>query len=59
MINGCPKAFVSNMAKYAEPLSGTGRQGISAEVEKCVKDFYERCNNSCEAPGKNILMDHK
>ena len=31
-----------NMAEYAEPLSGTGRQVISAEVEKCVKKFYER-----------------
>ena len=44
--------FQINMAEYAEPLSGTGRRGISAEVEKCVKKFYERCNNSHEAPGK-------
>ena len=42
------------MAEYAEPLSleQGGRRGISAEVEKCVKDFYERCGNSREAPGK-------
>ena len=38
--------------KYAEPLPGTGRRGISAEAEKCVKIFYERCDNSHEAPGK-------
>ena len=44
--------FQTNMAEYAEPLSGTGRRGISAEVEKCVKDFYETCDNSREAPGK-------
>ena len=44
--------FQINMAEYAEPLSGTGRRGISAEVEKCVKNFYERCDNSHEAPGK-------
>ena len=44
--------FQINMAEYAEPLSGTGRRGISAEVEKCVKYFYERCDNSPEAPGK-------
>ena len=44
--------FQTNMAEYAEPLSGTGRPGISAEVEKCVKDYYEKCNNSHEAPGK-------
>ena len=42
------------MAEYAEPLSleQGGRRGISAEVEKCVKNFYERCDNSREAPGK-------
>ena len=40
------------MAEYAEPLSGTGRRGISAEVEKCVKKFYERSDNSREAPRK-------
>ena len=42
------------MAEYAEPLSleQGGRRGISAEVEKCVKDFHERCDNSREAPGK-------
>ena len=34
------------LAEYAEPMSG-----ISAEVEKCVKDWYEWCNNSCEALG--------
>ena len=44
--------FQINVSEYAQPLSGTGRQGISAGVEKCVKNFYERCNNSCEAPGK-------
>ena len=44
--------FQTNMADYAEPLSGTGGRGISAEVEKCVKDFYKRCDNSREAPGK-------
>ena len=40
------------MAEYAEPLSGTGWRVISAEAEQCVKDFYERCDNSREAPGK-------
>ena len=44
--------FQINVLEYAQPLSGTGRQGIFAEVEKCVKNFYERCDNSCEAPGK-------
>ena len=44
--------FQINMAEYAEPLSGTGRRGISAEVEKCVKKFYERSDNSREAPRK-------
>ena len=44
--------FQINLAEYAEPLFGTGKQGISAEVQKCVKHFYERCDNSCEAPGK-------
>ena len=44
--------FQTNMAEYAEPLPGTGKQGISAEVEKFVKDFYERCDNSRKAPGK-------
>ena len=47
-------SFQINMAEYAEPLSleQGGRWGISAEVEKCVKNFYERCDNSREAPGK-------
>ena len=44
--------FQIKIAEYAEPLSGTGRQSISAEVEKCVKSFYERCDNCHEAPGK-------
>ena len=63
-INGCPKVlFQTNMAEYVEPLSGTGRRGISAELEKCVKDFDERYVNSREAPGKldtiKLLMDQK
>ena len=41
--------FQTNSAEYAEPLSGVGRRGISAEVEKCVKEFYKGCINSCEA----------
>ena len=41
------------MTEYSEPFSGTGRRVISAEVEKCVEGFRERCNNSREAPGKH------
>ena len=56
MINGCPKAFVTNQhgrtCRTFVWNRKVGRRGISAEVEKCVKDFCERCDNSCEAPGK-------
>ena len=55
MISGYPQAFISNqhgrICRTFVSEQG-GRRGISAEVEKCVKNFYERCDNSREAPGK-------